>query len=377
MKTFIAALAIEIAKATHNTIQLLPAGEFRGRDGRPAECDAWVMTAEIAAPLIAAAEARATDYVIDYEHQTLRSIKNGQPAPAAGWFKTLEWRDGKGLFAIDVRWTDAAAAMIAAGEYRYISPVFNYDKSGHVRQILHAALTNTPALDEMEDVIIAAASLMAAVSTEGTNTMDELLERLRWMLNLPITATQEDIIAELNKLIDQLSGSESGTAAASFQTLSASPVNVIERLTTATSQIAVLSTQVENPDPTKWVSVAVMQDSINQAVARVGETATAALAATECDGLITAALTDGRLLPAQEDWAKGLAKSNPESLKDYLKKQPKIAALSMSQTGGKPPAGVNEPHSSVDDENEIDPAVCSALGLDAKQIAEFVKGEQK
>jgi phage I-like protein len=83
--------------------------------------------------LIAAADARQTPYVIDYEHQTLRSAKNGLPAPASGWFKKLEWREGVGLFAVDVEWTDAAAAAIDAGEYRFISPVFLYDTdwSGH------------------------------------------------------------------------------------------------------------------------------------------------------------------------------------------------------------------------------------------------------
>ncbi|MEX0633430.1 hypothetical protein M8494_20730 [Serratia ureilytica] len=53
------------------------------------------------------------------------------------------------------------------------------------------------------------------------------------MLNLPITATKrEDIVAELNKLIDQLLGADAGTmAAASFQTLSANPFNLIDKLT--------------------------------------------------------------------------------------------------------------------------------------------------
>ncbi|HBE9179114.1 TPA: phage protease [Serratia fonticola] len=375
-KLLVAALATELNKTASGEIQLFPAGEFRAQDGRPTECANWLMTAELAQVLIAAADARTTPYVLDYEHQTLRAVTNGQPAPAAGWFKKLEWRDGVGLFAVDVVWTDAAAAMIGNLEYRYISPVFAYDKSGQVRKILHAALTNTPALDDMEEVVLAAASLLATASTtEGTTTMDELLERLRWMMNLPITATQADIIAELNKLIDQLSGSEAGTAAASFQTLSATPFNLIERLTTDASQLAALSVQVENPDPAKWVSVAVMQESINQAVAQVGATSVADLAAKECDGLITAALSDGRLLPAQEAWAKGLAKSNPDSLKGFLEKQPPIAALSMSQTGGKPPSGAKPPLSSVEDDEELDLAVCALMGTDPKMVAEFHKGK--
>ncbi len=34
--------------------------------------------------------------------------------------------------------------------------------------------------------------------------MEELLEQLRWMLNLPLSATAEEILAELNKLSAQI-----------------------------------------------------------------------------------------------------------------------------------------------------------------------------
>jgi phage I-like protein len=75
----------------------------------------WFIDGSIAASLIAAAEAKQTPYVIDYEHQTLRSAKNGLPAPASGWFGKAGMARGEGLFAVDVEWTDAAAAAIAAG----------------------------------------------------------------------------------------------------------------------------------------------------------------------------------------------------------------------------------------------------------------------
>ncbi len=74
---------------------------------------------------------------LDYEHQTLNSESNGQPAPAAGWATRFEWRPGAGLFALDVQWTDRARQMIEAGEYRYISPVFVASKvSGVVLDVL-------------------------------------------------------------------------------------------------------------------------------------------------------------------------------------------------------------------------------------------------
>ncbi|WP_338299071.1 phage protease, partial [Escherichia coli] len=113
---------------------------------------------------------------IDYEHQTLRAVNNGKPAPAAGWFSQVEWREGAGLYAIGVEWTENAAAMIAAGEYKFISPVFGYNKRGEVIELLHAALTNTPALDGMDAVMLAAASRLASLSTETeTTTVDEEL----------------------------------------------------------------------------------------------------------------------------------------------------------------------------------------------------------
>ncbi|AKE61132.1 mu-like prophage I family protein [Citrobacter amalonaticus Y19] len=363
-KTLIASLTQEINTATPGVIQLFPAGEFRARDGRPTECATWLMTREIAERLIAAADARDTPYVLDYEHQTLRAAKNGQPAPASAFFKKLEWRDGEGLFAVDVEWTATAAAMVEAGEYRFISPVFSYDKTGQVLEILNAALTNTPALDGMEEVLLAAASLMSThLTTEGNTEMDELLERLRWMLNLPITATQEDIIAELNKLIDQLSEGK-GTAAAS--------VSLLDILNQNTQTIATLTAQVATPDPAKFVSVETMNAAVQQAAERASAPNTAALATQEANALITVALSDGRLLPAQQAWAESLASSNPASLKAFIEKAPKIAALTTSQTLGLPPAGL-PPRQNETDDDAIDPAICSMFGNDPDEVAKYTK----
>ncbi|MBN3045316.1 phage protease [Pectobacterium brasiliense] len=373
-KLLVAALAAEINKASLGIIQLFPAGEFRARDGRPTECPAWIMTAEVAQALIAAADAQQTPYVIDYEHQTLRAAKNGQPAPASGWFKKLEWRDGDGLFAVDVTWTDSAAAMIAANSYRFISPVFSYDKSGRVLQLLHAALTNTPAVDGMDEVMLAAASLLAVTSSTQEDTMDELLERLRWMLNLPITATAEDITAELNKLIDQLASATAGTAAASFNTLSANPFSLIDKLTADAASVAALTAQVANPDPAQWVSVDVMQQSVTEALATSNNN-TAALAQQQCAELITVALSDGRLLPAQKSWAESLAKSSPDSLKTFLDNAPKIAALTTTQTGGKPPAGLKPKTETDNDDDVVDVALCNMMGVEPGDVAKFLKGE--
>ncbi|BCL49810.1 MULTISPECIES: phage protease [Citrobacter] len=371
--SFVASLTQQPDSTATGVIQLFPAGEFRARDGRPAECAAWIMTREVAERLIAAADARDTPYVLDYEHQTLRAAKNGQPAPAAAFFKKLEWREGEGLFAVDVEWTVAAAAMVEAKEYRFISPVFSYDKTGQVLELLNAALTNTPALDGMDDVLLAAASLMTThLTTEGNTEMDEeflneLLSNLRWMLNLPTASTPEEVQAELEKIIALLSKGE-GTAAASVSLL-----DVLNERDQTIQTIADLTAKLDTPDPAKWVSVDVMHAAVQQAAEKASTTSQAALATQEAETLITAALDDGRLLPAQEEWAKSLAKTDPESLKTFIGKAPKIAALTTSQTLGQPPKGAPERKTVENDDDAIDPAICSLMGTDPEDVAKYLK----
>lgn len=146
-------------------VRLLPAGRFRASDGRPQGVGGWWLDASIAARLVASRARTGADYVIDYEHQTLNAEKNGQPAPAAGWFKALEWREADGLYMRDITWTDKARQMIAAREYRHLSPVFRFDPAtGAVVEILGAALTNSPALAGLVD--LAAASVQPAAAPD-------------------------------------------------------------------------------------------------------------------------------------------------------------------------------------------------------------------
>ncbi|WP_304168571.1 phage protease, partial [Lonsdalea britannica] len=169
--------------------------------------------------------------------------------------------------------------------------------------------------------------------------------------------------------------SAAGTAAASFQTLSATPFNLIEKLTQDAANVAALSAQATTPDPAKWVSVEVMHQSVQEALATANNNL-AALTRQECTGLITAALSDGRLLPAQKTWAEQLATSSPDSLKSFLNTAPKIAALTTTQTGGQPPAGA-KPKTATEsaDDAVVDVAICNMMGVDPKDVAKFVKGD--
>lgn len=355
----IAACAVSVTPT--GEVQLFPAGEFRANDGRPKDAPHWFIDAELAAAIIADFEARQNDTVIDYEHQTMLTVENGQPAPAAGWFSKLEWR-GDGLYAVDVRWTERATALIEGEEYKYISPVFTYDKkTGDIKSLLNAALTNNPALDGMEAV---AASQFSQLINQQTNQetlkMEGLMEQLRWLLNLPVTATADEITAELQKAIDQIK-----TAAASAASVPG--FDVVALIKTQADQIAALTAAAANPDPSKFVAVETMQALQSQVAAlsaRINE--------KEVDQIVTAALSAGKILPPQEAWARNLGKQNIASLKEYLSGAQPIAALTSTQTDGTPPDGTSTGPQL--DENQL--AVCTAMGVAPAEFAKTLQAEQ-
>lgn len=350
----IAACAISVTPT--GEVQLFPAGKFRSTDGRPDDVQHWYIDAELASAVVADFSSRKNKTVIDYEHQTLMAAKNGMPAPAAAWISALTWRDD-GLYATDAEWTERAASMIASGEYKYISPVFLYDKrTGAVKKLLHAALTNNPALDGMDAV---AASQYAQLINQPGEKMNELLEQLRWLLNLPVTSTAEDVTAELQKAIDQIKA-----AAASAASLSG--FDVVSLIKSQAEQIAALTATAANPDPTKFVAVATMQ-SLQNEVAELR----AQITEREVNEVVTAALAAGQILPAQEAWARAHGKENIASLKAYLATAQPIAALTNTQTGGNPPAGGNDGHQL--DENQL--AVCKSMGTDPAEFAKTLQAQ--
>lgn len=317
-KLTLAACSFEVAPKD-GRIQLLPYGEFRAVDGRPFDAPAWYLTEENGRDLVELANASRNQLVVDYEHQTLHKEKNGQPAPAAGWMRWLDFTP-KGLFA-DVEWTDKAAAAIAAKEYRYISAVFGYDTKGYVRKIYHAALTNYPALDGMDEVLAAASAQFFKPQTEQ-NPMKELLQQL---FGLP-QATEEELTAALTALLQ-----------AKPQNVALS-ADIYKELAEKDGKIAALSACPQGkPDPTQYAPVELVQQLQSQLAALTAERA-----ADKGAELITAALAAGKLLPAQKEWAESVLKQDGgfAFLSGYIDNAQPVAALAGTQTGGLP-AGEN------------------------------------
>ena len=286
--------------------------------------------------------------VIDYEHATLKSKTTGEPAPAAGWLKSagFTYVEGVGLCSTDFEWLDKAKTHIEAKEYKYISPVFLYTKTGDITALINVALTNTPALDQLPEAKLAAAAqeLFSQDLPQQDSTMEELLEQLRWMLNLPLSATAEEITAELDKLKTQIKEKTGVAVAANSQTLY-DALNAIDQL-----KIAANSSNAV--DPTQFVPMAVYQEAVQKA-----GNADAAAKAKEIDDLIVAACADGRLTgQVTINWMKDQAKTNPDFVKSHIESLPVIAALTSQQTqhidlgGGqtKTPPDVDDVQAAID-----------------------------
>lgn len=308
-ETGVAVCGFALNATASREVTLIPAGDFRSTDGRPENLPAWRMTAELAAPIIERFKALRRKVVIDYEHQTLNAERNGLPAPAAAWFKNLAWRDGVGLVATDVEWTARAKKFIEDTEYLYISPVFPFNaQTGEVTGLFHAALTNDPGLDSLGDVLARAAAKFNVQPTE-TQPMNALLKNLITAMGLPADTNEADALSGVASLKTKADAADA-----------------------LTTEVAAL--KASKPDPAKYVDVATMT-ALQAEVAALRATN----AEREVSEVITAALSSGKLLPAQEAWARDLGKTNLAALKGYIDTAQPIAALKATQTGGKGPDG--------------------------------------
>ena len=322
IKPLIAACAMSLSTESAGRLVIIPEGNFKGLDGRPNDVPHWSLTQQRGEAIVAALSNRQIDLVIDYEHGTLKAAKSGEPAPASGWLKPEGWIyvPGVGVCSTQFEWTDKAQGYISSGEYKYLSPVFMYSKSGEVLNLLSVALTNTPNLDTLPEAQLAAAAQeLLSVTTIKDSSMDELLEQLRWMLNLPLFATAEEVLAELNKLSAQIKEKTGVVVAANGQNL----FDVLSEL-----QAKIAANSQTSPDPKQWVPMAVYQEAVAARASIASNTQE-----KEREDAITAACSDGRLTgEATIAWVRQRGKSDAAGTLTYLSELPKIAALTQQQT---------------------------------------------
>jgi phage I-like protein len=312
-----ALLFATLALQAHAAVQLLPAGEFKGRDGRPGKELTWKLSDTQGQALANKLNLRhqSVDFQFDYEHQTVLAAENGQPSPASGWGTQFEWRAGDGLYVLNTQWTARAKAMIEAGEYKYLSPYITYHRTtGEVLDVLNAGLVAMPNLDISPVASERLAQLNAASFNQEKLPMDKLLA----LLGLAATATEDEAIAAVNTM----KSAHAAHAGALNTALGLAPQDDAAEAVVA---IAALKAQAAGGDASTTTAMLALQSQV--------ATLTAANNQRELQVLVDQALVQGKLIPAQKEWAmnKGLA-----FVQDYLKDASPIAAgLALQQSAGK------------------------------------------
>lgn len=281
-----AALNVEFSQLelTPEWIMLLPPGPtITGRDGRN-----WQLPEPRA--LVDAFVANNADLPVDQEHSTEIKGRKGEPAPAIGWIKALEVRYGQVWGRVD--WTEQGKQIVGNKQYRYVSPVFVYEKdSKTIVRLTSVGLTNQPNLH-----------LQALNQQQKEPEMKNLLK----LLGLAEDATEEMAINALKQLQGDLQ--------------------------TATNR-------AEQPDLQKFVPRAdydQLQERASNAEAKLEEIETEQRDSA-INSAIDQALKDGKIAPASKDYYTAMCQQDGglEQFQAFLKTAPKIAA--DSNLDGKDP----------------------------------------
>jgi phage I-like protein len=332
MRLLSALLAATLALSGQGRAQLLPASEFASRDGRPGPGKTWKLTDTQGLALAAKinAIARLTPIVIDYDHQTITAPSTGAKAPAAGWIEKVEWLSGQGLFAT-VKWTTLAGQYIAADEYKYLSPVIEYDEdSGEVTAVLMAALVNYPGILGMQAAEAALAAQFGhnkpRLHTES-NPMN-LLAQLLAMLGLP-TDTNE--AAALSAVVDIKAAADAAKARPVVPTALAAALELQAGATEQQAVAALSGIKAKAAAPGALSEATVAQITALQGqVQALQSAANQAQVTSLADGAIAA----GKFLPAFRDELLKIGQANLAALSSMVAAAPPIPGLQGQETTG-------------------------------------------
>ncbi|MEX0732850.1 MAG: phage protease [Aquisalimonadaceae bacterium] len=264
-------------------VELIPAGEVRGRDTR----GPWFN--DQPDELIARSRTSGRDIPLDWEHATEIRAPRGEDAPAAAWITALENRAG----AIwgQVEWTPRGRVAVANREYRYLSPVFLFDKmSRRILALTSAGLTNSPNLH-----LTALNRGDSADLTTDPEDAVKLPEAILKALGLKDDATADDAVAAINSTQGDLQTARN---------------------------------RAENPSLEKFVPRGDYDKALERATN--AETKLAEQEKTRLDGeidsAINAALKAGKITPATAEYHKAQCRQDGglERFQEYVKAAPTV-----------------------------------------------------
>jgi phage I-like protein len=291
-------------------VQLTPPGPvLRGRDGR-----AWTMRDP--QKVVDRFARNGADLPIDVEHASQIKAEAGEPAPAVGWMKELEARNGE-IWA-RVEWTAAGADSVTSRAYRYLSPVLKYDgQTGEVVGIASAGLTNLPNLH--------LAALNSEQPAQSETAMDKVVLEA---LGLKPEATAAEAVVAITRLKES-------------------------------EQIAL--NRAATPDPEKFVPKADHLLALNRITAF--EQADKVRQDAEVAAVVEEAIKAGKVAPASKDYhlASCRAEGGLQRFKDFVASAPVIAAS--------PELDKRDPKDKATALNAEELAMCRMMGVSEEVFA--------
>lgn len=321
--------SLSIAAVGDDEIVVFPDGavELLGED------DLQVTKAS-ADSLIAAFVERGVKVPVDYEHSTKFKAGKGEPSPAAGWITSLRYEKGSGIIG-HVEWTDDAKKLIKDQKYKYLSPHFGVNDKREPTFLLAVALTNTPRIKNMRELI--AASAVAEKENGMPKDEKQALPRIAKLVAASaltgLEAVDDTMIAALDQVIYCVDSIRQYLASVGKIPLDSKPSEVlkaaIEELKSGTL-VAAISPLAAKLGLAVTASVTDVGTAVDKLIAgsvpaadyaKIAERLKAIEAsetARAVDALVTAAITDGKINPndaARVKWAKDFATRDVEGFK--------------------------------------------------------------
>lgn len=286
-------------------IQLLPGkGEVKTRDGRGPYFN------KSPEKILAAFEKFGMPLPGDYEHQSMTASEKTQPTGASGWIEAMEVR-GNGEIWGKVKWTEKAAAMIAAGEYRYISPVFDYNaKTGEIAKLVSFGLTNNPNL-----------FLRAAAKQQG-DTMSLYNKIHKALSALDESANDADVMKAMKDCMSADDGDDGGVEPDADDAPPRKKVKVAEHDTDDPD--ATPTKLVDEPDAGRGAARFDASKYVPMSMYKALEAKVNRQDADLISRAVNAAVKAGKITPAQRKWATAYATQDLNGFNDFVSAAPAI-----------------------------------------------------
>ncbi len=346
--------------SSEDEIKILPLGLVKSQKGE------FVVDNESLKLMKNHFKSRGLDIVVDYEHQTL----NGGQAPAGGWIKDFYIKEN--CIVAKVEWTEKAKEYIKNKEYRYLSPVIQVRKNDKKAVVLHSvALTNTPAIDNMYTIVNTTnkcdqRSFSRSENFEANslyldkNTMNEC-DVVVFGVDKNLDDEGDELMDLLNQLISLLGLNEGATESEVLEKLKALINTSNDEVVANKAVLQLLDLKESATQEEVTNSIMALKKPVNTNVELELKELKEKMATKEANELVEMALKDGKITPAQKDWATQYALTSQKGFEEYVKNAPQVVPLGE----------LNQASKIIKPTSDYDTLACSMLGVSEEDIKKY------